>query len=327
MIVEDIKHRFPSLKDECTIKVPKNVQPFFSKSESMKKFIKKRGKYRVRGPRAIKREPGDGEDGDVKPDLSRPYRLAKISAEQLKERMKLLKKRDKSWKCPDCIKIYYMRKPYEKHLRDDHKKTDEYIKEIFKNDEVEINTDDVFKCPICDKIYLMEKRLIHHIPKHGPDGTLIHKCPCYCTIYFATREEATAHAQDKHKDILWCEICQKYMTGCDALKSHRARIHGNKEFKTSRNLICTKCGKKFMGRTQLTDHERSDCGRVPLYQCQECGKCLTTAGILKTHMLLHDDARPYQCDQCGKTFKIKAQYKTHIKYAHTDDKRFKCHVS
>ncbi|KAM7350940.1 zinc finger protein 30C isoform 2-T2 [Cochliomyia hominivorax] len=319
VLLEDITHCFPSLKDESTVRVPRNVQPFFSKSEKVKKLIKKRGKYRPRKP---KTEPNSDEDSK-----SKSYRLASISSKQLKERMKLLRKRDKSWQCPECIKIYYMRKPYEKHLRDDHKKSEDFIKEIFKNDLEEVKTDDVFKCHICDKIYLMEKRLLSHIPKHGPDGTLIHKCPCYCTLYFATREEATAHAQDKHKEMLWCELCEKYMTGCDALKSHKARIHGgNKDYKNSRNLVCMKCGKKFLGRTQLTDHERSDCGRLPLYQCQECGKCLTTAGILKTHMLLHSDARPYQCDKCGKTFKIKAQYKTHIKYAHTDEKRFKCHL-
>ncbi|XP_065357906.1 zinc finger protein 699 [Calliphora vicina] len=320
VLLEDVSNCFPALKEGPSVKVPRNFQPFFSKSEKIKKFIKKRGKYRPRRPKA---EPGSDEDNKA----GKSYRLASISAKQLRERMKLLKRRDKSWQCADCIKIYYMRKPYEKHLRDDHKKSEEFIKEVFKNELDDVQTDDVFKCHICDKIYLMEKRLLSHIPKHGADGSLIHKCPCYCTLYFATREEATAHAHDKHKDMLWCEICEKFMTGCDALKSHKARIHGgNKDYKNNRNLICMKCGKKFLGRTQLTDHERSDCGRLPLYQCQECGKCLTTAGILKTHMLLHNDARPYQCDKCGKTFKIKAQYKTHIKYAHTDEKRFKCHL-
>lgn len=321
--MEDVKNRFPELKEENTVKVPKNVKPFFAKSQTMKRFIKKRGTYqpKARGkyrPRGMKKE----EDAKA-----RSYRSAKISAEQLKQRMKLFRKRDRIYHCPHCIKIYFMRKPYENHLRDEHSIGEAELKEMFKDEVVDVDADDVFKCPVCDKIYLMEKRLIDHIPKHGPEGNLIFKCPCYCQLYFATREEATAHSHDKHRDMLWCDICQKFLTGCDALKTHRDRIHGDKGYKHSRNLVCMKCGKKFLGRTQLTDHERSDCGRIPLYQCKECGKCLTTAGILKTHMLLHDDARPYQCDQCGKTFKIKAQYKTHIQYAHTDQKRFKCHVS
>lgn len=319
VIIEDITKRYPLLKTQSTIKVARNAKPFYSKSFTVRNLIKQppKRKYRPRGSGPPKEPTKGGE---------KKTRKAKITAGELKARMAILKKRDKSYKCPHCIKLYYMRKPFEKHLRDDHQKTDDEIKELLK-EEGEIPTDDVFKCHICDKIYLMEKRLLDHIPKHGPEGNLVHKCPCYCVLYFATREEAQAHAHDVHKDQLWCEICQKYMTGSDALKSHRVRIHGSKEFQFKRNLVCDKCGKKFMGRTQLMDHVRSDCGRVPIYQCQVCGKCLTTAGILKTHMLLHQDERPYQCEQCGKAFKIKAQYKTHITFAHSDEKRFKCHVS
>ncbi|XP_061388448.1 zinc finger and BTB domain-containing protein 41 [Musca vetustissima] len=311
VLLEDITNRYPELKTQSTIKVARNCQPFFSKSIDVKKRLRK------------SKAQTDKDDSSC---TQKSKRKSRVTAEQLKERMRLLKKRDKTYQCPDCIKLYYMRKPFEKHLRDDHHKNDEEIKELLKDEIEELPTEDVYKCHICDKIYLMEKRLKDHIPKHGPDGNLIHKCPCYCVLYFATREEAQAHAHEVHKDLLWCEICEKFMTGSDALKSHKMRIHGTKEVQFKRNLICDKCGKKFMGRTQLMDHVRSDCGRVPIYQCQVCGKCLTTAGILKTHMLLHKDDRPYQCDQCGKSFKIKAQYKTHIKYGHSEEKRFKCHL-
>ncbi|XP_073824106.1 zinc finger protein 30C isoform X2 [Musca autumnalis] len=319
VLLEDITNRYPQLKTQSTIKVPRNCQPFFSKSLDNKR--------RTRKPRGGRKSPKTPNEEDEEPsNTEKRKRKTKLTAEQLKERMRLLKKRDKTYQCPDCIKMYYMRKPFEKHLRDDHKKNDDEIKELIKDEIEELPTEGVYKCHICDKIYLMEKRLQDHIPKHGPEGNLIHKCPCYCVLYFATREEAQAHAHEVHKDLLWCEICEKFMTGSDALKSHKMRIHGTKEVQFKRNLVCDKCGKKFLGRTQLMDHVRSDCGRLPIYQCQVCGKCLTTAGILKTHMLLHQDDRPYQCDKCGKSFKIKAQYKTHIKYGHSDEKRFKCHL-
>uniref|UniRef100_A0A1I8PFN3 C2H2-type domain-containing protein n=1 Tax=Stomoxys calcitrans TaxID=35570 RepID=A0A1I8PFN3_STOCA len=311
VLLEDITIRFPDLKTSPFVKVSRNCQPFFSKSATVKGLLKNAGKrkYRPRGLR-VKRNPEEN-------------RKARITSEELKAR---LQKRDKSYQCPLCIKLYYMRKPFERHMREDHNKTDEEIKEMVKPVIDDLAPDEVFKCHICDKIYLMEKRLKDHIPKHGEDGSLLHKCPCYCNQYFATREEAQTHAQMLHRELLWCEICEKFMQGSDALKSHRTRMHGTKEIQFKRNLICDKCGKKFMGRTQLMDHVRSDCGRVPIYQCQVCGKCLTTAGILKTHMLLHQDDRPYSCDQCGKSFKIKAQYKTHAKFAHSDEKRFKCHL-
>lgn len=258
-----------------------------------------------------------------------PKRVAKISKKELKERLKMLNKMEKTWKCPHCVKIYHIRKPYEKHLRDDHSLNEQQIKDIFKDVDGHGKLDEeVFKCKICSKIYLVEKRLETHMKVHGKDGNLTFKCPCYCNLFFASKELATQHAHQQHKELLYCEKCDKYMTGHDSLKNHEKNYHAKKEPRNlPRNLICDKCGKKFTGRTSLSDHVRSQCGRVPLYECSVCRKRLSTAGILKTHMLLHQSDTPYQCDKCGKTFKVKAQYKSHLKTRHTDYKPYKCHVS
>ncbi|XP_020800489.1 zinc finger protein 568 [Drosophila serrata] len=276
-------------------------------------------KYRKRNaPRSPSPEDSSGT----------PKRVAKISKKELKERLKMINKMEKSWKCPHCVKIYHIRKPYEKHLRDDHKLNEQEMKEIFKDVDVHAKLDEeVFKCNICSKIYLVEKRLVTHMKVHGEDGKLTFKCPCYCNLFFATKEQATEHARAQHKELLYCEKCDKYMTGHDSLKNHERNFHSKKEPRSQqRNLICDKCGKKFTGRTSLSDHVRSDCGRLPLYGCTVCGKHLSTAGILKTHMLLHKADTPYQCDKCGKTFKVKAQYKSHLKTRHTDYKPYKCHL-
>ncbi|KAH8404948.1 hypothetical protein KR222_011492, partial [Zaprionus bogoriensis] len=255
-------------------------------------------------------------------------RVARISKKELKERLKMLNKMEKTWKCPHCVKIYHIRKPYEKHLRDDHKLSEQQIKELFQDVDGHGKLDEeVFKCGICSKIYLVEKRLETHMKVHGPDGSLTFKCPCYCNLFFASKELATQHAHQQHKELLYCEKCDKYMTGHDSLKNHERNYHARKEPRhLPRNLICDKCGKKFTGRTSLSDHVRSQCGRVPLYECSVCHKRLSTAGILKTHMLLHQSETPYQCDKCGKTFKVKAQYKSHLKTRHTDHKPYKCHL-
>ncbi|XP_036226907.2 gastrula zinc finger protein xFG20-1 isoform X2 [Bactrocera oleae] len=270
----------------------------------------------------------EAEDKQTTAKTSKSGRMAKLSQKELKARLKLSKRGEKPWQCPYCIKVYHIRKPFEKHLRDDHKRPEEEIKETFKTEEMTINDGEVFKCHICAKIYLMEKRLTNHIKMHGPDGSLTFKCPCYCSVYFATKDEATAHARKEHRDLIFCNICEKFMTGHDSLKNHMRKHEQERDSKSvaNRNFVCDKCGKKFYGRTSLTDHVRSDCGRKPLYQCNVCGKHLTTAGILKTHLLLHKDDTPYQCDKCGKTFKVKAQYKTHIKTRHTDYKPFQCHL-
>ncbi|XP_017954507.1 zinc finger protein 239 isoform X3 [Drosophila navojoa] len=278
-------------------------------------------KYRKRG--AAVASPESQEE-----TTTAPRRVAKITKKELKERLKMLSKMEKTWQCPHCVKIYHIRKPYEKHLRDDHKLSEQAVKELFKDADAHAKLDEeVFKCKICSKIYLVEKRLETHMKVHGKDGSLIHKCPCYCNLFFASKELATQHAHQQHKELLYCEKCDKYMTGHDSLKNHEKNYHARKEPRNlPRNLICDKCGKKFTGRTSLSDHVRSECGRVPLYECSVCCKRLSTAGILKTHMLLHQSETPYQCDKCGKTFKVKAQYKSHLKTRHTDNKPYKCHL-
>ncbi|XP_023032309.2 oocyte zinc finger protein XlCOF7.1 [Drosophila willistoni] len=286
---------------------------------------KPKRKYRKRN---AAKSPSSDEDDEMNSSPTPTKRVAKISKKELKERLKMMNKVEKSWKCPHCVKIYHIRKPYEKHLRDDHKLNEDDIKDIFKDVDTNAKLDEeVFKCKICSKIYLVEKRLETHMKVHGEDGSLTFKCPCYCNLFFASKELATEHAHQQHKELLYCEKCDKYMTGHDSLKNHEKNFHSKKEPRNlPRNLICDKCGKKFSGRTSLSDHVRSDCGRLPLYQCSECGKRLSTAGILKTHMLLHQAETPYQCDKCGKTFKVKAQYKSHLKTRHTDYKPYKCHL-
>ncbi|XP_036321592.1 uncharacterized protein LOC118735754 [Rhagoletis pomonella] len=296
------------------------------KEQDIKK--QKRGRKRRKLSKNTTVSNSADENGETQGKIRKSGRMAKLSQKELKARLKQTKRAEKPWQCPYCIKVYHIRKPFENHLRVDHKRPEEELKEMFKSEEAVIDDGEVFKCHICHKIYLMEKRLTNHIEMHGPDGSLTFKCPCYCSLYFATKEDATAHARKEHRDLIYCNICEKYMTGHDSLKNHMRKHEQEKDSKSlsKRNFVCDKCGKKFSGRTSLTDHVRSDCGRKPLYECNICGKNLTTAGILKTHLLLHKDDTPYQCDKCGKTFKVKAQYKTHLKTRHTDYKPFTCHL-
>ncbi|XP_055908850.1 zinc finger protein 665 [Eupeodes corollae] len=264
---------------------------------------------------SVEEKKNDDED-----ESEQPKKRRQRSA--LRKKLRFFKK-ERVYECKFCAKVYHIKKPYEKHLRTLHKQTDADLRDLFKDEDNDIPDEYVHRCPICSKIYLMAKRLTTHITFHGPDGSLIHKCPGYCNLYFRTKEEALEHARGAHKECFYCNICDKYSQSPDALKIHK-RTHFEQRRQASRNLICDKCGKSFASRTSLNDHSRSNCGKDPLYRCDICDKRFSTAGILKTHSLLHKDEQPYACDKCGKRFKIKAQYKTHIKMKHTDNKPFKC---
>lgn len=254
--------------------------------------------------------------------------LNKFMGKELKKSYLTSERKDISWNCPFCVKIYYKRKSFEKHLNEVHHQNNENISSIIDSNFIKDSTDNTpkttvlivssskesnFQCPICDKIYLLEKRLKNHIEKHGVEVELIQKCTAIDNSYY-NRQKDKDHINQYTLKPLNKEISET--------RTQKIQI-----FQKKTNFVCDKCGKKFIGRTQLSDHVRSDCGRLPVYQCQECGKCLTTAGILKTHMLLHRKECPFQCNKCNKVFKVKAQYRAHVKYRHTEEKRFKCHVS
>lgn len=82
-------------------------------------------------------------------------------------------------------------------------------------------------------------------------------------------------------------------------------------------------GMSFGNRTYLNDHEKSDCGRVPIYKCEECGKTTSTKGSLKTHMKIHTGAKDYACNLCEKRFFSKTYLTVHIR-THTGEKPFQC---
>lgn len=78
-----------------------------------------------------------------------------------------------------------------------------------------------------------------------------------------------------------------------------------------------------MTKVSLNAHEESDCGRSPIYKCDECGKTLSTKTSLQTHQITHSDERQYPCTVCEKRFKCKSNLKSHIR-THSGVKQFKC---
>lgn len=73
----------------------------------------------------------------------------------------------------------------------------------------------------------------------------------------------------------------------------------------------------------MSDHERADCGRAPIYKCNDCEKSYHSAGSLKTHQLIHSGDLPHTCKFCGKGFRTQGQVKVHER-SHNGEKPFTC---
>lgn len=176
----------------------------------------------------------------------------------------------------------------------------------------------------------------------GSDGSLVHKCEC-CPIYFKTKQERNEHTKTMHKHRVTCTICNKVYKNIDSLYSHRQLSHEKREKKVN-NYFCAKCGKcagliapnkfrdnwlesisgtSFTNRTYLDAHENSDCGRLPSFKCDDCGRLFMTKFALKNHRIVHSDERKFACDICQIRFKSKYNLKVHAS-THSSEKPHKC---
>lgn len=179
VLLQDVKERYPALKDTDSVRVPRNAAALNKKVIPQTEAAKSSPKKRAPAPNYKEHDEDEQEQEPIKQkrkyrkrsevhssDTTPHSRRAKISHKELKQRLQMVKKEEKSWNCPYCVKIYHMYKPFEKHLVEDHQKTEEEVREEYKQDQLVVG-DEVFKCPVCDKIYLVEKRLQSHLSLHG----------------------------------------------------------------------------------------------------------------------------------------------------------------
>lgn len=110
----------------------------------------------------------------------------------------------------------------------------------------------------------------------------------------------------------------------DCIAAHIRKLHTKTGAPQKKyTFVCAACGSKFHSRVALSDHEQADCGRSPIYKCQDCFKCLHSAGSLKTHQLIHSGDLPFPCSHCKKRFRTQGQVKVHER-SHTGEKPFAC---
>ncbi|XP_008822679.1 zinc finger protein 101 [Nannospalax galili] len=74
-------------------------------------------------------------------------------------------------------------------------------------------------------------------------------------------------------------------------------------------------------------YEYKDCGGSPTvgkrYECNQCGKTLSSFNSLQRHQKIHVEGRPYECQQCGKAFRYLSALQSHERI-HTGEKPYEC---
>jgi uncharacterized Zn-finger protein len=115
-----------------------------------------------------------------------------------------------------------------------------------------------------------------------------------------------------HDNVLTCQVCGKEFSDNWRLNKH---IVGHKD---DRPYECNICTKTFKRNYELTAHKE---GKG--YDCEACGKAVSSKRALELHKRKHLDA--YDCDVCTKGFLAKHQLDNH-KIVHSGKKQFKCDI-
>ncbi|MBZ3874277.1 Zinc finger protein 613 [Sciurus carolinensis] len=92
--------------------------------------------------------------------------------------------------------------------------------------------------------------------------------------------------------------------------------------KTDKPHVCTECGKAFLKKSRLIDHQRVHTGEKP-HGCSICGKAFSRKSRLTEHQKTHRGERRYECAECDKAFRWKSQFIAHQKI-HTGEKPYVC---
>ncbi|XP_054443204.1 zinc finger protein 350-like isoform X1 [Pteronotus mesoamericanus] len=126
------------------------------------------------------------------------------------------------------------------------------------------------------------------------------------------------HANSKQfqTEMKFLEIQELISTKSQLIK------HQKKPQKIRKRHVCSECGKAFMKKCLLSDHQNLHTGEKP-HQCSLCGKAFSRKVTLNEHRRSHTGEKPHECTECGKAFLKKSRLNIHYKI-HTGEKPFVC---
>ncbi|XP_030555977.1 zinc finger protein weckle [Drosophila novamexicana] len=236
----------------------------------------------------------------------------------------------KSYQCSECPRIYALPQTLQRHMRQDHDKT-------------EADSTKLIACEQCEKQFRSRYQLQRHMQQHLPMPKR-KRYPCgSCGKKFTTNASAQSHAQYMHQEErprpVICEQCGVAVHSLHALKEHLlshtdyapyecdvckkcfksiSRLKHHKETHDPHKYICPECGMQLNSRPTLNRHRLVHTDQMQ-HKCDYCGREFKRAKALKNHLILHTGLKPYSCDFCDRTFANGSNCRTHKKKSHPEE--------
>ncbi|XP_069606495.1 oocyte zinc finger protein XlCOF8.4-like [Ranitomeya imitator] len=137
-----------------------------------------------------------------------------------------------------------------------------------------------------------------------------------CGQYYTQRSTLDHQNSCRRKKPYLCSKCGKCFNEKSDLTAHKRSHRGERPYS------CSECGKCFKYKTNLNVHQRTHTGLKP-YSCSECGMRFNHKSSLVKHEIIHTGEKPYSCSECGKCFNRKSTLTVHQR-THTGEKPFSC---
>ncbi|TRY64243.1 hypothetical protein TCAL_14331 [Tigriopus californicus] len=168
------------------------------------------------------------------------------------------------------------------------------------------------KCPNC----LQEFDL-----KADPELFNVHYQTCFLLIHTEGNQNLSLKQLSQNRGVFQCDICGRNFNVKRNLEIHMDAHQGIFRF------LCSFCDFGSNQKSTMEDHELMHVtnqaladGKIKdvLHQCEQCGKQLRSAKLLKRHLrIVHEGKKPtFRCKDCGEFFKHFVALYKHKKYSH-----------